>query len=81
MDYERAKKEYGVSKRLLEQRFYQRKWEKERAITEQVKLKLWENFKGIAEANGIGQKLFYSRIHKLKYCPGKAAIKPKRGRV
>ena len=79
-DYKRAEMEYGISNKLLSQRFYDKGWPKERAITEPVHFNLWNNFKEIAEAHGVGQWTFYTRVKKLNYCPGKAATQPVLGK-
>lgn len=62
-DYEIARKN-GISKRTAYDRFYYRKWSKERAITEPVrKVKVSHDpWRKVAVSNGINPKTYDTRI-------------------
>lgn len=63
-DYEIAEKN-GISRKLADSRFYDNNWEKERAITQPKRgpvLTIWDEWKEIAETNGIGKSTFNSRL-------------------
>lgn len=63
-DYEIAEKN-GISRELAYSRFYNNHWEKERAITQPKRgtTSVWKQWKEVAEANGIRESTFYSRLN------------------
>lgn len=63
-DYEIAEKN-GISRKLADSRFYDNNWNKERAITQPKRgplLTMWDQWKEVAEANGICKSTFNSRL-------------------
>lgn len=74
-DYELAEKN-GISRDLAYRRFYENCWEKERAITQPKRgtTSVWKQWREIAEANGIRESTFYSRLN-IGLNPEEAATK------
>lgn len=63
-DYELAAAK-GISKRIADERFYRYKWDKQRAVTEEVdKPPLWAKYKELALSKGVSYQMFRRRIKK-----------------
>lgn len=85
-DYAVAKSN-GISRKYAYKRYYEYNYDRERAITEPVgtskrvtpNMLLWEEWKDVAEANGITKHNFYNRLNtqsKKKWTPEAAATIP-----
>lgn len=77
-DYQRAAKR-GISRKLLDSRYYYDGWTKERAITQWPRNSLWARYKEKCEAIGLGKMGFYKRIAK-GMTPDYAVSYPARGK-
>lgn len=74
-DYKRAR-ENGINGKALYNRYYNKFWDKERAITEPLHKKQKYKWLEVAQQNGISPGTFRQRINRYGWDEEKAAITP-----